>query len=801
MHTKSLEQLDYYKIRNDIAFFCKTTEGKARLLERLPSPSTDATTIRYLKDIGFEMTSYRAKGFEQLVRPFEEVAPLFTKLSVEGVVLDIEEIRLLGEFLLSVQTVREQTATVLETVEDHAPFKNLFALLETVPDLTIETEAIYAVIDKSGQLRDLPQLRAIKKSIASLQASIEKSLRDHIHNPLLKDALQSTLPALRGDRQVLAVKSQFRGRVRGIVHELSQTGQTMYIEPEDIVEKNNELVQEEHRLQIEIKKILQSLCAKIAPSRDLFKAAHETLIFLDELNATALWAEELNCHFAFENTISLVQVRHPLLGESCVPIDVVFQKDCRILIITGPNTGGKTVTLKTIALCSLLNQAGFPIPAQEGSSLPFFSAVFADIGDEQSMDESLSTFSAHMKNITSMLSLADKDALVLLDEFGSGTDPQEGGAIAMAVLDALIEKDCHVLVTTHHGALKKYGFTHPHCVNASVAFDSESLSPTYKILMGVPGESHAINIARKSGLPEHIMTNAERYLAGGDADVSTIIKALTKKLDDLATREAEIEAKEASVDATLEKIHCKDLEVREREMQLKEAQLKESNRFLSESRRTLENLVREIREGELTKETTKKMKETLAQLDKELQSEKQQYTHEKETLANDQHKAKAKSSGKKDTGLARDFEKDDPVIVRSTKMKGRIISKEKKNSYLVLVGSMKMTIATDNLMHDTSEPKPQKVSVHYEAGGPSGEKPVFELRLLGMRGDEAIQALERQLELCMLHSLSSFSIIHGKGDGILQTLVHDFLQSYPGITSFEFARPEDGGTGKTYVRL
>ncbi|HBG36394.1 MAG TPA: endonuclease MutS2, partial [Treponema sp.] len=368
----------------------------------------------------------------------------------------------------------------------------------------------------------------------------------------------------------------------------------------------------------------------------------------------------------------------------------------------------------------------------------------------------------------------------------------------------LIEKKAYVLVTTHHGVLKNYGFTHPSCVNASVAFDSTSLSPTYKILMGVPGESHAINIARKSGLPESIVEQAERYMAGGDADVSALIKALTEKLDGLSEKEKELEKKERLTHEAVKKADLKALRIRQQELQLKDAQIKESNRFLSDSRKMLENLVREIREAELTKATTKKVKDSIAALEAGLEDEKRRQDEKKEILAKDldaQEKAADKSKSSKTKLEAKDFQKDDRVIINSTKMKGVIVSKDKKNSYLVLVGSVKMSVSKSNLSLDTREVQLGSPSIQFDAAPSSGDKPVFELRLLGMRGEEALQALEKQLELCILHAVSSFSIIHGKGDGILQNLVHEFLKNYPGIRSFDFAPPEDGGTGKTYVTL
>jgi len=808
MDIKTLEQLDYVRIRSTIAGFCMSSEGKSLLLERLPF--TSQTDIDSWKVPASEWKLYLDAGKTGALRPWDACAHLFPKLTVEGAVLELEQVYALGQFCLAAAQVKNALSSVELTIP------HLIEKVSSLPSLDGARDAIFRVIDASGQLRDLPELRDIRRSISSIRRDIENTMRSYTSDVSLRDALQSDVPALRSDRQVLAVKANFRGKVRGIVHEVSQTGQTVYIEPDDIVQKNNDLVQEEHRLSQEIRRILKELTSSLGEFNDDLARTHALMLILDASFAAARWGKEIQGTFAFSTSeeipLKLKKARHPLLGSSCVPIDVEFTHNCRVLIITGPNTGGKTVTLKTIALFALLNQSGFPIPANEGSYLPVFSSVFADIGDEQSLDQSLSTFSGHMKNIGLMLSKADNNSLVLLDELGSGTDPQEGGAIAMAVLDSLIERNAMVLVTTHHGILKNYGYTHASCTNASVEFDSQTLSPTYRILMGVPGESHALDIARRSGLPVPVADKAQSYMENNEADVSELIRGLTAKHEEAALLEKELRKKEQYINDKWRKVDLKSLSLKQKELELREEGYKKSKSFLDESRKMLENLVRELKEGEgnITREQTLKVKETIAQLSQNVESESESLSIAKEKYFNTLQEDDKKS------GCTVELSPGCPVIIRSSKMKGTIIGSAKKGSWLVQVGSLKMTISEKDLIPCEEKELKPSVSIEMEKEDSSSDsrvsfsspgtsvmsaKPAFELRLLGMRYEEAMKALERQLDLCAIHNLNSFSIIHGKGNGILQQGVHTYLKNYGGIKEFHFARPEDGGTGKTYVNL
>lgn len=805
MNEKTLEQLDYFKIRDEIAACCMSLEAKNTLARRLPF--TKKELIDVLKKQAAQWKSFLDSGKENPLSSWNELQPILSLLVVEGSVIAQEDAYSLAVFCQIAEKIKKTFSQVQGTLD----ISELCLLSNKIPDLNPVSEAIFRVIDSSGQIKDLPEIRAIRRSIVQIRKDIENLMKQYSSDMQFKDILQSDVPALRSDRQVLAVKANFRGRIKGIVHEVSQTGQTVYIEPDDVVQKNNDLIQEEFRLSQEIRRILKELTDTLREFSGSIQFAQKMMIRLDCAYASARWGQHHSGIFALdcnENLpLTLVQARHPLLGESAVPIDVRYINDCRVLIVTGPNTGGKTVTLKTIALFALLNQAGFPIPAGEGTALPIFAQFYADIGDEQSMEQSLSTFSGHMKNVAKMVTSAGEKSLVILDELGSGTDPLEGGAIAMAVLDELIARKAFVLVTTHHGILKNYGFTHPSCMNASVDFDENTLSPTYRIIMGVPGESHALDIAQKSGLPKKIVQKAKNYMVNEKADVSALIKGLTSKHEELSRREKQIAKENSILQDKVRKVDLKDLRIKQKELELRELGHRQSKQFLEESRKKLENLVRTLREGEITREKTLAVKQLIAELTDAVEKEEEILVREQEQIENVQQGIPlSENLEQKEIKTGMD------VFVGKSRSRGFVVDSPKKGFWNVTVGSMKMLVKESDIVIAPQQTSP---SVSVEVAKDSSfvqdgrityvtsqdENPVFELRLLGMRYEAAMKALERQLDLASLKSFKAFSVIHGKGNGILQQGVHDYLSHYPGVKDFHFARPEDGGTGKTYVTL
>ena len=846
MNKKTLTQIDYYRIRDEIAEYCVLQEGKKNILER--EPFKDIEEIEKNKNLSREWEKYFSKNYSNPLFGWENIKNLLPIIKMNGSSLTLEQVNNLGHFILSVNNVKK-------AIENHKIELELTLLPEQIyqiPDLQDAEKKIFRVISTDGQMKELPEIVDIRKQIASLNSKIKTIMQGFTSNSKFHGVLESQVPVLRNGRQVLAVKASLQNRVPGIIHEVSQTAQTVFVEPQEAVLCSNELLQKEFELQAVIKKILTELTQSLQPSIPLFRDALPVMCLLDTTQAAQRWGNEHNCCYA-QNAINeppmLIKARHPLLGEKAVPIDIKFMSEKKVLIITGPNTGGKTVSLKTFALLSMLNQSGFPIPADEGTRLPVFSNVFADIGDDQSLDQSLSTFSGHMKNIAQAVKSATDKTLILLDELGSGTDPQEGTAIAMAVLDKLIEKKSFVLVTTHQGILKNYGYTNEYCINASVEFNQNTLSPNYHLLMGVPGESHALDIAKKSGLPSEICKAAQDYILTEQADVSALIRGLNKKHIELNKIQKQNEKLLSENQEKFEKLKKKELELRRKENELKKGKQQELNDFLIHSRRQLENLVRTLKEGEITREKTLAVKQFINDLTKNTEHLEQKIEAEEEKLAKDEQdfakqiasknhhtstkKTKRKMSNsealkyaspfvtqiensdfpKKSVAIKTNavFEPGAYVIAGTNNSEGILIEETRKGVWQVQFGSVKMSVKQKDLKLSDNQERTltPSVSIDINSKEVNGNiivekdipRPVFELRLLGMRSEEALRSLERQIDLCLLNNFLHFSVIHGKGDGILQQVVQDYLSHSSVVASFEFAPAEDGGAGKTYVTL
>ena len=843
MNTKALNEIDYFRIRDEVAGYCVSEEAKEVLLKK--EPLTNHKEIEHLKNMSREWVEYLHTTHSSPLSGWEPIHSLYAIIKTKGAALTLEQVHFLGQFVLSVKKVKEG----IEFHKVDLKLKLLPEETEKLPDMEETEKKIFRIITPDGELRDLPEISAIRKAIASLNAKIKTIMQGFTSDQKLSTVLESNVPVLRNGRQVLAVKSNQQNRIPGIIHEVSQSAQTVYIEPEAAVRCSNELIQKEHELQQVIKRILTELTMSLQPSIPDFKTALPIMELLDQTLAAARWGNEHNCVYALPcagEPPLLSQARHPLLGDKAVPIDIRFMTGKNILIITGPNTGGKTVSLKTFALFAMLNQTGFPIPAGEGSRLPVFTDIYADIGDDQSLDQSLSTFSGHMKNIAQAVNKANSTTLVLLDELGSGTDPQEGTAISMAVLDKLIEEKAFVLVTTHQGILKNYGYTNPACINASVEFDTNTLSPSYHLLMGVPGESHALDIAQKNGLPTAIVKAARSYIATEQADVSALIRGLNRKHIELNKVQKAAESEKKQVLEKSFRLKEKELELRKKEHNLKEGKQQELNDFLIHSRRQLENLVRTLKEGEVTREKTLAVKQFISELEADTKRFEQKFEEEEvklvkaeeefakeiakqKTVPSSNKKTKKKMSNAEALKTATSnfqgqvgergsdnnveplvFKEGAFVIAGNNQNQGVLVKEERKGVWQVQFGSLKMSMKQKDLklIRKSENLSP---SVSYElAGYDAGTdfivekdtpRPVFELRLLGMHTDEAIKALERQIDLCVLNNFLHFSVIHGKGDGVLQQAVKDYLSNCPVVKEFNFAPAEDGGAGKTYVLL
>ncbi|MGI5102470.1 endonuclease MutS2 [Treponema vincentii] len=810
MTPHTFEVLEFFRIAEIIAGYCKSEQARERCLQK--RPLQDAAEIAAAKELGRDILGF-LQADEPL--PIKNIPPLdsvLKQLHTAGVCLTVEELYAAGLLALQIDELKAWAA------KQKKPESAACRLIESMPPLPQTEQAVFSFIDKNGALRDIPTLTAIQKKMRRIEADIEKTMRSYCTDESTKGMLQTPAPVLRNGRQVIAVRSNFKGRIKGIIHEYSQSGQSFYLEPESIVLRNNELMRAQAEYEQELHRLLLNISAKLAAEADPLERVYECVSELDCAAAAARWAYSENGVFVPDTGSSqyfyLQAARHPLLGAAAVPIDLKLAADERILIITGPNTGGKTVSLKTAALFVLLNQTGWPVLAGEDTRLPVFRYVGCAIGDEQSLERSLSTFSAYMRTVGGLLEAADEESLILLDELGSGTDPQEGGALAMAILDELFARRSRVFVTSHHGVLKNYAYRKRGCVNASVSFDEATLRPSYRILMGIPGESRAVDIAEKNGLPAEVIRAARAYMADSSADAAALIKGLMEKHEQLAVFEREKEEAEKALTEKQRRFDLNTLKLRQKELLLRSQGYKRLNDLFEQKRNEIENLVREIQEGELTHEKTSKLKQffagfeqTLAEEQTEIGNEQQELSGMEQALRNREQAHGKPANGMSATGIPANVSTNEAltegmeVLIPHLHRRGVIIRKEKKN-WLVAVDTVKMTFPADKLEPLSPAAAPLRTpQVVVEAELHKESRPELELRLLGMRLDEAEKHLQNQLDLALMHNMQEFSIVHGKGNGVLQTMVQEKLAAAPYVAEFFFARPEHGGTGKTIVRL
>ncbi len=819
MNEKTLTLLEFDTIRRRAAECALSEEAAERIRNDLPL--CGAEEVRELKTLIEELCGYIKSGLSEPRSGIPSIGFLFRRLDTAGSSLEIDEAFALGLFVAEAEAIVSWLVKCRKNAGagmDGAGGNSIMKLIEDIPDCSSVSKEVFRVLNKDGSLKDLPEFREIKRRIKNLNAELEKTAAKYTGNEEMRRMLQSALPSLRDGRTVLAVKANFRGRIKGIVHEVSSTGQTVFIEPEDIVEKNNEILIEQRNLDAEILKVLRNMTSLIAEHRFALKDLHEKIICLETLRAKARYSVETKGTFAkdlepnkgmMHHGMILKKARHPLLGSSAVPIDFEMHEGTGTVIITGPNTGGKTVTLKTAGLFALMNQFGLALPAEDGSAMPIFDGVYADIGDEQSIKQSLSTFSAHMTNIAYITEHASERSLVLLDELGSGTDPEEGSAIAMAILDYLIEKKSMLIITTHHGILKNYGYTRSGVENASVEFDGKTLSPTYRIIMGIPGESRAVDIAGRNGLKKEIIEKARSYIDEERSDISALISGLKEKHRKLDAADEHRKTEEQKLREERRRADLKALQLRQKELELKSANVGSLHRLLGESRKTLENLVREIKEGEITREKTLAVKEFLSKLEKSAAEEDELLAKESDELAQACAKERALlyaalEDASPDGGSLHaakgSISPGAEVLAGEFKRRGTIIRPAKKDYWIVEIGSLKMTMPEkDLILLEPSKPKHLKPVVSHDLS--SGVDAKFELSVRGMRLEEALDALQRQIDAAVLSGLYEFSVVHGKGDGILQKGVHDFLKRQSVVQDYYFSRPEQGGFGRTEVVL
>ena len=723
MNSHALERLEFDRVREQVLHWCRSETGRARLRHAVPSTDT-ALVLGLQEDVAALREALQEEDLPGEVS-FPAVTELLGQVAKEGAVLEAGELNDLATFARSAGRLRRFLEKRLPRAGER---RGIRERVEELPDLSAFHKEIGRYIDVRGELleRHIPELRRLSNAIRAAQSRVERVAGEFMKGRS-QDYWNVDHPVVREGRIVLPLKSRYQSRVDGVVHEHSQTGQTVFIEPTVLVKANNEVRGAEDRYRQEVFRILKELSASARKHRPGLELADEIVAEVDTLYARARFSQSIDGVRPEATTVDvrLPQVRHPLIGRDVVPIDLNMEGETRHLIVTGPNTGGKTVALKTVGLAALMHQFGLQVPALPGAALPVFDDVFADIGDEQSLEQSLSTFSGHMRQISEILANATAQSLVLLDELGAGTDPAEGGALAMAMLDELRDRGCHSMVTTHHGALKSYGYTHENVQNASVEFDVETLSPTYRLLTGIPGSSHGITIAQRNGLPQPVIDRATTYAEEGRGDAAEIIQRLGEEEERLYRESEEVLRRRRRIEQQEEDLARRNEELADKERQLRRGELGAFQTFAADARSRLENLVRELREGEITREKTKKVRRFAEELEEAAREEEGRIAEigsdadgrrPSPTAEGDaeDRAAGGTSRGAGDGAAGRgapgradetprgapeaaDFEPGMEVILKSTRRRGVLQRRAKKNSWVVATDSIKITVSEDDL--------------------------------------------------------------------------------------------------------
>ncbi len=674
--------------------------------------------------------------------------------------------------------------------------------LENITDIVEEpdeelcylSQKIFKILESNGEVKEnYPSVRALRE-----KAEAKRIERTKVAAQLLKEnnsMMNGDNAVLRDGRLVLPVRNDMHAKIDGYVQGCSQSGVTVFMEPFRLVDMNNEVNMALQEIEIEIARLLNSLTSMIRTSERKLRILVSQITEADFLYAFAKWAHNNNCCKVLLNddfSCNLIKARHPLLKEKCVPIDLSIENSLKAVVLTGPNAGGKTVTMKTVGLFSLLNQICGYIPASDGSSLALFDRVFTDIGDDQSIENQLSTFSGHMKSISFVLRSVTENSLVILDELGSGTDPQEGAALARSILEYCTKRARLTLTTSHHGVLKQYAYSSQDVLNASMEFDEKTLEPTFKVINGLPGESHAIDTAIRMHLPKSVTSNARKYMGKEAVKISSIIRGLEQKRKEADDNAEEIRIRLDEVKKQQNRLSEKERKLASYENKLRKEQLRDFDEFVKESRRELEGLVKELREGEITKEKTKKVKEEILKLEK-LKSAKEEEIREREKELDLQDYEELLQSAE-NVQLKAGMD----VLCGQYKREGTVIKEAGRGKWIVAIGPMKFTFKETEL----SVPRRtmEKKLYAFESGSKIPQ-PKLNLDLRGMRLLEALEAIDDEIEACCMHGIRNFSIVHGYGDGILSTGIHKHLRMNGLVEDYHFAHPDDGGQGKTYVNL
>lgn len=785
MNERALKVLEFYKIKEKLKSFVKTNAGKDIVDELKPYKNLYEVEM-HLEETVEALDLLQTKGEP----PFEGIYDIRDILGrVEKAMV------LLPGQLLKVAAILKSSRRFKDYVgrkHEETPHANIEDICESIEPLKGLEESIFNIVISEDEIADRASLKlyGIRRSLRDKN----DSLRDRVNSLVRKYSsyLQESIYTIRGDRYVLPVRAEHKGSVPGLVHDQSSSGATLFIEPMSLVNLNNEIKELRLKEKEEIERILEDLSLKIYNNLDVVNVNAKIIWELDFIFAKAKFASHNNYtrpKVSEDGTIDIIEGKHPLIDEEkVVPIDIYLGKDFKSLIITGPNTGGKTVTIKTLGLIHIMGLSGLLIPSRENSTIAFFEEIFADIGDEQSIEQSLSTFSSHMINIVDIISKADCKSLILFDELGAGTDPTEGAALGISILETLRKRKCSIVATTHYSELKGYALKTEGVENASVEFDIKTLKPTYRLLIGIPGKSNAFEISKRLGLNEEIIEDAKKNIQSDSLKFEDLIQKLQSKSikasDD--ARRAEMYRLEADrlKDRYEEKLKSVD---ESREKLLKDAQEK-AKKLIKEAKEETDEILKNIRKLEkMGYSSTARQK--LEEERKKLNNKIYKLEQEEEDL----NKEKGKKISEVNLG--------EEVYLPKLDQKVIILSKpDNKGEVQVQAGIMKVNVKVQDLRLMDKSKKEDKRGKKREAKLRL-RMVEREIDLRGMDSMEAIYNTDKYLDEAYVAGLKEVIVIHGKGTGVLRKSINDMLKRHPQVKSYRLGEYGEGGTGVTVVEL
>ena len=783
MNNTYISKLEFNKVLEQLSNFCSTYLGKKLAL-----------TLKINNDT--HIVKEKLAETEEAVRLiYKNSTPSFYNINdISIYLINLESSQSLNpkglldlnNILLCAKDLKKYFNKEYIENNDFPILNNLFSNLYTNEGIINKISS--AIIDENTiDDKASLELQKIRKKIRNLEQEIRSKLNSMIHSSKFSKYVQENLVTIRNDRFVIPIKEEYKSQVKGFVHDVSNAGSTLFIEPISIFELNNEINQLKLDEEVEIEKILQTLTSLFYPYIEELESDLKLIGSLDFIFAKAKYSKSISGITPVINTkkeISLINARHPLIDKSkVVPISIELGKDFSTLLITGPNTGGKTVTLKTVGLLTCMACSGLNIPADENSSIFVFDNIFADIGDDQSIADSLSTFSSHMTNIVDITKNANKNSLILVDELGSGTDPLEGANLAISILDYFKSINALTIATTHYQELKKYALITPGFENASVEFNVETLSPTYKLLIGIPGKSNAFEISKKLGLDNNIIDKAKKLMSSNDIEFEELLKNIYYDKLSIEKEKEKILAESQEVSRLKEKLLKENYEKEKQEKEIiNNAKIKARN-ILLEAKEDANEIIKKLSDTS----NSKKMDNLRNSLNSKIGNIKLENISSENINKNNNISIDEIKPGKE-------------VFVTSLNQNGIVLSNVSKNNEVqVQIGSIKMNVKTNLLQNVKGSSKKDNSSSTLNISKSRTVKP--EINVIGMNVEEANFVIDKFLDDCSLAKLETVRIIHGKGTGKLKNGIHQFLKTNSHVKSFRLGTFGEGEMGVTVVEL